>query len=267
MKKLLASFSFLLSFMLHAGESGIAQFNTAHRWTGFYIGGSLGSVWNTFHGTVADAPYIDNSGLFFPSFAQPYNANQNAFTGGAQFGYSYQSNHLVYGTELNFLGMNLQNTHTLRADEVGQFINIFKSGDSFSGQIKWQASWVGRLGYQLQSWMFYGLGGVAFTQAKISTDIKNFMDDEGNLFPASQAGDKKTLTGGTVGLGAEYALSSNYRMGLEYRYADFGKHHYDVGQNAVSSLPNGFIYTNLIANQRVGSNLLLLRFNYLFKSV
>ncbi len=146
MKKLLASSSFLLSFLLHAGESGIAQFDTDPSWTGIYIGGSLGGVWNTFHGSVADAPYIDNSGLFFPSFAQPYNANQNAFTGGVQFGYLYQINHLVFGTELSFLGMNLQNTHTLRADEVGQFINIFKTGDSFSSQIEWQASWVGRLG-------------------------------------------------------------------------------------------------------------------------
>ncbi len=115
--------------------------------------------------------------------------------------------------------------------------------------------------------MFYGLGGLAVTQAEISTDIKSFVDDEGNLFPASQGRDKKTLTGGTVGLGADYALNANFRMGLEYRYADFGKHHYDVGQNAVSSLPNGFIYTNLIANQRIASNSLLLRFNYLFKNV
>ena len=267
MKKLLASSSLLLSCLLHAGESGIAQFDTASNWTGFYIGGSLGGVWNTFHGSVADAPYIDNSGVFFPSFAQPYNANQNAFTGGVQVGYLYQNNHLVFGTELNLLGMNLQNTHTLRADEVGQFINIFKSGDSFSSQIDWQASWVGRLGYQIQNWMFYGLGGVAVMQAKISSDITNFVDDEGTLFPASQGSDKKTLTGATVGLGADYALGSSYRIGLEYRYTDFGNHQYDVGQNAVSSLPSGFIFTNLIASQRVANNMVLLHFVYVFKNV
>jgi outer membrane immunogenic protein len=267
MNKLFLSLNLLLSFVVQAGESGIATSSSTPSWTGFYLGGSLGGLWNSSHGSIADAPYVDNSGLFFPSFAQPYNVDQSGFVAGAQFGYLYQHNHLVYGTELNLLGMNLEDSHTVQADEVGQFINIFKPGDVFSSQMKWQASWIGRIGSQFQNWMFYGLGGIALMQSKISTHITIFVDDEGTIFPASEGSDKKTLAGGTVGLGAEYAIGSNYRVGLEYRYADFGKKHYDVGQNAVSSLPNGFIYTNLIANKRVVNNVVLFRLSYLFNSV
>ncbi|MBA2709314.1 MAG: porin family protein [Tatlockia sp.] len=263
MKKIILGLCLVLPSVLFAGESGITQIITPTNWNGFYIGGNLGGLFSKFHGSVSDAPYIDNSGVYFPSFAQPYNANQHRFAGGAQLGYLYQINQFIYGTEIGLLGFNLNNKHTLKKEEVGQFINIFKSGDSFSSKSKWQASWIARIGSPIQNWLVYGLGGVAIMNHEISTQITSIVID-GDLFPASQGSEIKTLVGGTVGLGSEYALCSNFRIGLEYRYTDFGKRQYRVGQSAVSSLPNGFIFTDLHANSKLVNNSVLVRFNYYF---
>lgn len=264
MKKLLGLI-FLLPSTLFVGESGIAQIVTEPRWTGFYIGGNLGGIWSKFHGSVADLPYIDHDGVFFPSFAQTWNVNPNSFVGGAQLGYAYQSGHFVYGTEVSIMGLNIEDTHILRPDEVGEFINIFKAGDSFSSKINWQASWVVRLGQQQQNWLFYGLGGVAIMKPKISTNITS-IEIDGDLFPATQGSEEKTMLGGTIGVGTEYALWSNLKIGMEYRYTDYGNHHYNVGQNPVSTLPDGFIYTALRADKKLTTNLLSFRINYYFNN-
>lgn len=264
MKKIFLGLSLLLPTTLLAGESGISQLTP--NWTGFYIGANLGGIWSNAHGSVADAAYYDHNGLFFPSFAQPYNANPNSFAGGVQIGYLNQMNHFIYGTEFSFLGLNSKDSHTLQAGEVGQFINIFKPGDSFSSQSTWQTAWVARLGSQLNNWMVYGVGGVAFMNSKIAAHITSFVDEDTNLFPASEGSDERTLVGGTVGLGVEYAWLPNLKMGLEYRYTDFGNHKYSVGQNAVSTLPNGFIYTALRANSKLETNLALLKLNYYFNN-
>ena len=263
MNKTFLALTLFLPSILFAGESGINQIIPTSNWTGFYVGGSLGQAFNTLRGSVSDAPYIDQGGVFFPSFAQPYNANHRVFAGGAQLGYLHQINQFVYGTELSVIGLNHKNSHTLKDEDVGQFINIFKPGDTFYSDINWQASWVARGGTQLKNWLFYGLGGVTTMNHKISTKITSILID-GDIFPASEGSDEKILVGGAIGLGAEYALWANSSIGLEYRYAHFGKHQYSVGQNAVSALPNGFIYTDLKASATLVNNLVLVRFNYFF---
>lgn len=265
MKKIFLGLTFLASSALQAGESKIDKIVSPNL-TGFYMGGNLGGIWSHFHGSVADDPFFDRDGIFFPSFAQPYNTNNNSLIGGAQIGYLNRLNHFIYGTEINVLGMNLKDTHTLQEGDVVEFIDVFKPGDSFSSEINWQASWVGHLGYQLQNWLFYGLGGISITKPKISTNIVTFLDDEGNLFPASQGCDTKTLLGGTIGLGLERMLWSNFTIGLEYSYTNFGKHYYSVGQNPVSASPAGFIYTDLKADKKLINDTVLVRLNYYFNS-
>lgn len=266
MKKLLLALTLVFPSMLFAGESGISQFAIDQNWTGFYVGGSLGQLWSQFDGHVVDTSFFDRDGQFFPSLEQRYRPHKIAFVGGGQLGYLFQAGRFIFGTELSLHGINLKDTHTLVDGELSDLSNnIFKVGDSFSSQVSWQASWVGHLGFQLKKWKLYGLGGVTVTKPKVSTNIVSVLIDE-DLFPASHGQDSKSLVGGTVGLGAEYPLWCNFSLGLEYRYTDFGsKKHYDVGSDAVSALPNGFIYTNLIAKQKLLTHLVLLRLNYQFK--
>lgn len=261
MKKLFWGLILLLPLTLMAGESGIAQFSPPR--TGFYIGGNFGGIWSKFRGSIADAPYFDHNGVFFPSFPQAYNSSENSFTGGAQLGSLYQICNFIFGTEVSIFGMNLKDRRILRAEEVQDFIDIFKPGDSFSSRITWQASWVARLGAKVQNFAVYGLGGVAITKPKISTNITGIVID-GDFFPPDQGSSRQTLLGGTVGVGAEYAAWSNFRIGLEYRYTDFGRYRSNVGQDPVSTLPTGFIYTTLEANKKLLTNAILFRVNYYF---
>jgi outer membrane immunogenic protein len=64
------------------------------------------------------------------------------------------------------------------------------------------------------SWLLYVTGGLAVTQARDSVDLIN----KGFVNYA----DSKTLTGGTVGAGVEYAFAPNWSVKAEYLYTKFG---------------------------------------------
>ncbi len=232
-------------------------------WSGYYVGGSLGGIWSQFNGHVTDDAFVRFNGEAVPAFPQPYQANTSSFIGGGQLGYTWQQNNVVLGTELSIVGMNLNNSHTLTISEIEPTIDIFQPGDSFSSRINWEAAWVARLGMGIQNWLLYTVGGVAVTQAKVSTNILAAVVD-GDLFPASSASNTNTLIGGTVGAGTEYALSQNLRFGLEYRFTGYGRQSYTVGNAAVSTNGIDFIYTPLTANMKLNTNQVLLRLNYAF---
>ena len=74
------------------------------------------------------------------------------------------------------------------------------------------ASLRGRVGYAFDRTLIFATGGIAFTQFSAEADLCN-----GASLNADQS-----LTGWTVGAGAEYAFTDNWIGRLEYRYYDFG---------------------------------------------
>lgn len=256
MKFLMGLVFHVIAFALWA--DGVTNVN----WSGFYVGGNLGGIWSQFQGNVTDSTYVDRFGITIPAFALPFNANQSSFIAGGQIGYNWIRNHIVWGTEVGFSGVNFNKSHSVNINETGQANNVFKAGDHFSSQINWQGSWVAHLGMTTEQWMFYSLGGVAFTGATLSTNIISIIID-GDKYPSAAGSNSKTLVGGTVGVGTEYVILSNLRVGLEYRYSDYGKKSYNVGTNPVSKPPNsGFIFTPLTANMRLSTNQVVARLNY-----
>ncbi len=235
---------------------------TSYDWSGFYIGGSVGNIWSNFEGTLAAKSFIVDL-LSFPASIQTFNASNNAIISGGQVGYNWQMNKFIIGTELSLNGMNLSKSHTLTVKEA-QSTLLFSPGDSFQSSIKWQAQWVTRLGIGIENWLFYAVGGVAFSEAKIRDTVisANYF---GFQAPTMSGSSSNLLFGGTVGAGTEYALTKHLHVGLEYRYSDYGSRNYFPSDVPAAYDTFGLlIYTQVISKMQLSTNKALAKIIYQF---
>ncbi len=156
-------------------------------WTGFYTGDQIGAIWG--QGKW-------NNGL---------GANNNLFgaLGGEHLGYRRQFGPWVLGVQG-------------QADMVGaEGIANLGGGSTLTTRQDWLYSGDVQLGYAVDRWMFYAIGGAAFTTS-VSDLVVAGVDTR----------TKSNLTGFDVGAGAEYAISDHWSAFAEYRYYDFGKVNY-----------------------------------------
>jgi outer membrane immunogenic protein len=156
-------------------------------WTGFYVGADVGYAWGYNNYNVAGVP----------GFNKP-----NGLTGGLHVGYNYQINQFVVGLEGDVQGSNFNNSSTLGALNVSTRLPV-------EGSIR------GRVGYAWDRVLFFATGGAVFGDIENTYNIAGIYDPAGTY--------KKTRVGYTVGGGIEYALSNNWSVRGEYRYADFGR--------------------------------------------
>ena len=161
-----------------------------------------------------------------------------SFIGGGQIGYNLQSGNIVYGVEADFQVMRSRDTLS------GQFLE-FTPGLLPTGNItrntfatyfidrQWQATFRGRFGYAWDRLLVYATGGLAVTSLKtggnytfqtlIGPALAPFPAAPPQNFSAAGLGSSQEYYGVTFGGGAEYAFWNNWSLGVEYRFADFGK--------------------------------------------
>jgi len=178
----------------------------APSWTGAYVGLNAGYGWGK------------SDGASIPSDLHPLlNANvpslsPKGFIGGGQVGYNWQTGPWVLGAELDFSGMNV------KADKRVSPFFIGKGSATYSTQYDWLLTARARAGITFaQNWLLYVTGGLAVTQVKDAiSGGEVFFPNELTVWSGS-----KTLVGGTVGGGLEYAFAPNWSMKAEYLYAKF----------------------------------------------
>jgi outer membrane immunogenic protein len=167
-------------------------------WTGFYIGANIGGKWADISHEVTG-----------PATTFTFNRDTtSSFIGGGQIGYNWQTGAWVFGIEGD---IDAQDFHRDRV--VGVAIGPFIPGDAFSVESKWQASLRGRIGYA--AWdrsLIYVTGGAAWTNIKGTA----------SLVGLGTFSNDRTITGGTVGLGYEYAFTRNVSLGVEGRWSFYG---------------------------------------------
>jgi outer membrane immunogenic protein len=91
---------------------------------------------------------------------------------------------------------------------------------ALSSNTHWLASARARVGYAWNKWMVYGTGGAAWTD----TSYNMTYTPAGVFVPPiipSNTSFSQSKTGFVVGLGAEYMLTRNWLMRLEYLYYGF----------------------------------------------
>ncbi|MCL9684350.1 outer membrane protein [Legionella maioricensis] len=245
---------------LNAGTMG--PIGTEHQWTGFYVGGNLGGKWGKFTAPVTIETATVLGRVLGPSI-QFYDVTPSSFTGGGQVGFNWQHNHWVLGAEANINGEDLNDSHIVSAAELYPGTQ-FVAGDILSTENDVQASILGRLGYAADNWLLYGTGGVGFANVKfLGTFVPSVSG--GIRFPGAYNSSTHRLVGGTYGAGIEYALTQNWRMGVEGRYTDYGRRQYPLGSVAIFGLSNSaFIYRPASADLWLRTGEVVLKVNYQF---
>lgn len=152
-------------------------------WSGAYIGASIGG-----------------QGVRMTPSGQG-TLEGTALIGGVFVGANGQSGSFVYGVEadVDYSGFDATMACTNPVWDC-------------NGYLDWQGSVRGRVGFAVDTLLFYGTAGVAFGHAGGSTTSPADV-----VFP-----DSSVRIGYTVGAGVEMAFSENWTGRVEYRYTDLG---------------------------------------------
>ena len=173
-------------------------------WTGFYVGGNIGSAWanNSWTDTLLLTNFNNN------------NSGNGVFIGGGQIGGNYQIGSFVIGGEWDFDWAG-NNNHT-NGVVIPAGTIVVTNND------RWITTVAARFGYAFAQWMFYGKAGGGWvgnnnlTVTNITTGVSlstcgNFTTNCGN-----------NNGGWLLGAGLEYAVTNNWTVKLEYDFLGLG---------------------------------------------
>ncbi|MGX5842956.1 outer membrane protein [Mesorhizobium sp. ArgA1] len=206
MKAILLAAAFLL---VPAGTASAADADATlpvaatYNWSGAYVGAQAGYAWGDARvgQTFAPGAFDDYGWGYDPSggFGALYAGFNHQFDGG-----------LVLGIEGDYSFASVKDT------TVYQALGVDDPG--FGGVIELQSVGSVRLraGYAMDRWLPFVAAGLAVANYKHTTV---FLPSE---VPYADVVD--TLTGYTLGAGLEYAVSDNWLIRGEYRFADLGHH-------------------------------------------
>jgi outer membrane immunogenic protein len=198
-------------------------------WTGFYIGGNLGSGWDrgssgisatSTDPTLAPALAAILAAGSYPDLLSP---SGKGVIGGGQVGYNWQlASQALIGLEADFQGSGIKGS----ADQVMSPGIFDMTTTDVSKSIEWFGTVRGRVGYLVApQWLLYATGGFAYGQTKTSfstTDLTvGCVPGPGGTLCA--AGTSSSMrTGWTAGGGVEAQLTPNWSIKAEYLYVDLG---------------------------------------------
>jgi len=203
-------------------------------WTGVYIGAQIGGAWGSgalsnFHGFDPFTGTFLNTSL---------GGTPSGVIGGGHVGYQIQINQWVLGVEGSVDGTSLtKDVNAAFPDFLGGALLRTQTSADIQGSIR------GKIGIAWDRFMFYGTGGVAFggfnTDWQISSP-NGFVTPGGVVIPPFFASNNFSTTrvGWTAGGGAQYAVTPNWWVFVEYRFSDFGT----VRNGAFPALPTGVFF-------------------------
>jgi outer membrane immunogenic protein len=204
-----------------------ASFAQRFTWTGCYLGAHAGGAWEQKDATDPVLLIQDNPVFGVPGSTVGTTTTRIDVTGavfGGQIGCDYQlSQNWVVGAEGAVSAGSLKGSTSVA-------LPLGFPGDAalVTARTDFIPSLTGRLGYAFDRWLFYGKGGVAWTNDKYSI-TGSFT---GTAFDAEGLG---LRTGWTAGAGAEWAFTDDWSARLEYDYYDFGS-----SNVLMSDATNGF---------------------------
>jgi outer membrane immunogenic protein len=207
-------------------------------WTGGYAGISLGGRWtdNAWTTTGIGSPL----GPPDPT-TTPASFDSSTFRAGGYIGYNWQMAPLwVIGVEAdaawghnNMTLAGIPGTYGTLGQGVGPGAT---ATDSSNVTLGWDGSLRGRVGFLITpTWLLYATGGIAWQQANLNATCNGGLGVNPSWCVAVRNETfSTTMTGWTIGAGAEALLWSNWLLRAEYRYADYGNisHTFFAGSNA-----------------------------------
>ena len=177
-----------------APEAPLAVYN----WTGFYIGGFGG--------------YASENTSVGPKMSGGF--------GGGTIGYNWQTSNLVYGLEADAGGADVNAT-------------LAAGGLSATSRIDALGTVRGRIGVAVDKVLFYGTGGYAWVDNKISVNGFGLTASESHLH-----------SGWTVGAGVEAFFAPNWSIKGEYLYRSLDGENYFGVPSGTLNLHSGQVGVN-----------------------
>ncbi|VFU10744.1 outer membrane protein [Methylocella tundrae] len=206
-------------------------------WTGIYVGAQIGYAWGTSNINVTDS---------FGDFAS-FQGSNSGVIGGGHIGYNLQFNQFVVGLEGDVEGTSLSKTRSGSPffEGLGSVPVAVSTKADIMGSIR------GRVGYAWDRVLLYATGGVAFAGV------------EGTIYGpfGGQVSSSSTRVGWTLGGGLEYAVTNNWSIRAEYRYAQFG-HSSFAADNAFAT--PGLAALGVIASRTTNLNRVEVGVSYKF---
>ena len=196
---------------------------SAYDWSGAYVGGNVGDMSSDLRSTdsyiTTTGPLVGiGEGTFTPAetfFGDDGSGEMNGAVGGVQAGVNFTQGSFVYGVEADYQYAGVDHSDSFFATDEGPF---YETG----AELKHFGTLRGRLGYAIDTFLFYGTAGLAVGRGEGTLSITG-----GG--PAGPAGatfsDRQSewLVGYAVGAGVEAAVArTNWSVKAEYLYADFG---------------------------------------------
>lgn len=217
-----------VSCTINAGSMGTVT-RLSESWTGFYIGGNLGTSWNKIN---AQTNVTSAGAYFYPSDATQIAAvgiqrkNNSTFIGGGQMGYNLQQRSLIFGIEAEI--------DSFRISSAENRAVVYTSDPTYSFTLssatntKWLFMLKPKIGYTTDRWLLYATGGLAMTDLK-----HNFQFNDNFFSGATERASTSQRYGWTAGAGLEMKLSPAWSLRGEYLYVDFD-----------SASASGVVYNN-----------------------
>ncbi len=156
-------------------------------WTGFYVGGNAGWGWTNTSGTFSTAA---GTGSF--------SGTGNAFLGGVQAGYNWQTGPFVIGAEVDFQGTTASGSVNASA---GPAITSTE-------KLPWFGTLRGRVGYAADRILFYATAGGLYGDCSLS----------GTVPGVGSFSNSTTFWTWTAGAGVEWAFYGCWSAKFEYLY-------------------------------------------------
>ncbi len=146
-------------------------------------------------------------------------ASAQAFSGGIEAGYNFQSGNIVYGLEMD-------------ASVLSQNSMNISAKDTYNSQLDWYGTLRGRVGIANEKSMVFLTGGLALAQLNIDDQIIGVRVNSG-------------LTPGlAIGAGIEFAISDQVTLKTELMHIEYAKLDYSDS----AGFPNTFSTSDNIVN-------------------
>ncbi|MGO8778288.1 MAG: outer membrane protein [Rhodomicrobium sp.] len=191
------------------------SFAPAGRWAGLYTGVNGGYAWSSGDEFSESAAWLSCNMGTCTSTTNTAKSGlaQNGGFGGAQTGYNWQSERLVYGLESDIEAADVNGAATVQSASPVPFSSVTAHS---SANLDWFGTIRGRLGYAvLDRGLLYATGGFAYGEV---ANKANAQTDFGQTSGKAS----EVATGYVVGGGVEYAFSPAWSAKAEFQYIDFG---------------------------------------------
>ncbi|MFT4116477.1 outer membrane protein [Bradyrhizobium sp.] len=193
-----------------------APIATVYNWTGFYGGLNGGYGWGSSTGNLVG----NSGGIAIPAaiaggtIPTALGVRPEGWLGGAQIGYNWQYNQVVFGLEADIQGAGIKQSVGISRAAVVGLLPTFSTGSS---ELDWFGTVRGRIGYAWNTVLLYATGGLAYGGVSDSASSATVPPP-----PAGFGSNGATRVGWTAGAGVEWAFTPNWTLKGEYLHVDLG---------------------------------------------